>query len=86
MTHEELLAKIKPALHRPEFCANCACGAEFKEMHKLSLHIEEANNAYIWALNKIVALHFQIKDAPICDQCMCDYPCPTIQAIEKELK
>ena len=90
--YEELLAKIKPALHRPEFCANCACGKEFDEMYKLNMHIEEANNAYIFALNSIVKLHkpetviFDGRALFVCENDSTPYPCFTIQAIERELK
>ena len=80
MTHEELLAKIESFI--AELCDESRC-----------LHCSP------WkALRAVVELHQPIwtfpegsnNSIPICLQCrdgdfQADYPCPTIQAIEKEL-
>ena len=79
MTHDELLAKIKT-------------GNEFAG-------IKYAPDSHTFALRAVVELHSPTKSASIngtpiiiCSGCYeeesghSDYPCPTIQAIEKELK
>ena len=77
MTHEELLAKMAQIAHTKD--AN------------------EARNDYLLALRAVVELHRPtdyLKDVGIediiCSTCGWRgielYPCPTIQAIEKELK
>jgi hypothetical protein len=41
------------------------------------------------ALREVVELHkpdSQHSDGTFCNECVIDYPCPTIQAIEKELQ
>ena len=78
MTHEELLQKMSDIAHK-------------KDAH-------EARNDYLLALLAVVKLHQPIytfvagsdKSIPLCIQCrdgdfIADYPCPTIQDIEKEL-
>lgn len=76
MTHEELLAKIgKPADEGYEYC----------------------DIVFNRALRAVVELHKPIKDEffnvgeLICEECTREeytnqYPCPTIEAIEKELQ
>ena len=79
MTHEELLEKLADIAHN-------------KDAH-------DARNDYLLALRAVVELHQPVwtfpegsnNSVPICLQCRdggfeADYPCPTIQAIEKELK
>jgi hypothetical protein len=73
MTHDELLAKMAEPAHK--------------------LNASDARNVYLLALRAVVELH---KPEPldergdVCLTCCPDlltlYPCPTIQAIEKELK
>jgi hypothetical protein len=69
MTHEELLAKL------------WILPANVTELQ----HGAKA----VQALRAVVELHPQDFGTPgepvICDYCKVDYPCPTIQAIEKEL-
>ena len=73
MTHEELLAKINAELATDYADA----GGNFP----VGLN----------ALRAIVELHIEDVGTPIddpisvCDYCKVAYPCPTIQAIEKEL-
>ena len=69
MTHDELLAKIKT-------------GNEF-------VGIKYAPDSHTFALRAVVELHKPELDGLICGECTASesewYPCPTIQAIEKEL-
>ena len=72
MTHDELLEEINEAI------------ADF------DLKFDN-NNPYYKALRAVVELHKPTKNRSIegwCDVCTdyYQYPCPTIQAIEKELK
>ena len=86
MTHDELLEKINEEIQ--------PCGTE---THFKCKSLEE--NLPWKALRAVVELHKPIwtfpegsnNSIPICLQCRdgefeSDYPCPTIQAIEKELK
>lgn len=79
MIQEELLKKLADIAHN-------------KDAH-------EARNDYLLALLAVVKLHQPIytfiadsdKSVPLCIQCrdgdfIADYPCNTIQIIEKELK
>lgn len=74
MTHEELLAEIDAELNTnyADECGNFPIGLK--------------------ALRAIVKLHIEDVGTPIdnpisvCDWCKVTYPCPTIQAIEKELR
>ena len=89
MTHDELLARIDE-LYRRSFHVN-------KEGEELYV----ANNFRfsLTALRAVVELHTPIYDnscsdpdccggpyPDLCNGCGDDYPCATIQAIEKELK
>ena len=71
MTHEELLQKLADIAHN-------------KDAH-------EARNDYLLALRAVVELHKPDPDScpccgPVLDVCGVEYPCLTIQAIEKELE
>ena len=77
MTHDELLEKIK------------------REEDYLKTYAEGYGFVVTDALRAIIELHKPFGNAVIwCDQCSClesegeivFYPCPTIQAIEKELR
>lgn len=69
MTHDELLAKL------------WVLPADVTELQ----HGAKA----VQALRAVVELHNQDFGTPgepvVCDYCKVDYPCPTIQAIEREL-
>ena len=70
MTHDELLAKMAEPAH--------------------NLNANDARNIYLLALRAVVELHttFTPEFGGGIDYCWADdrpYPCPTIQAIEKEL-
>lgn len=89
MTHDELLTKIDasgfvrdkdyvwsldgPAVKK----ANAALRAVV-ELHK---PIEEGGK--LWCQQEDCYNHIEFLER---DDCSCDYPCPTIEAIEKELK
>jgi len=80
MTHDELLAKVHSVF--------------YEEEGGTQLDIKTANNQYR-ALYAVVNFHRPVEaeyfDNPVCAACSpdidtwFDYPCPTIQAIEKEL-
>jgi len=88
VTHDELLAKIEasgfvqgkdyvwsldgPAVKK----ANAALRAVV-ELHK---PIEE--DGKLWCQHEACYNHIEFLER---DDCDCDYPCPTIEAIEKEL-
>ena len=82
MTHDELLAKIDYTV------------AIYEGLSVLDIRVL---TAYLKALRAVVELHKPIEPvAPVethddywyglCDDCLKTYPCPTIQAIEKELE
>ena len=94
MTHDELLAKIKNnGTLETELVCTCP--------HKEIVEIETRPHRNDKALRAVVELHKPIEEDgklwckhETCynhvefferDDCTCDYPCPTIQAIEKEL-
>jgi hypothetical protein len=72
MTHDELIAKMAEPAH--------------------SLNANDARNVYLLALSAVVKIHRPIEGHEhLCAGCwfgdgMMAYPCPTIQAIEKELQ
>jgi len=76
MTHDELLAKMAEPAH--------------------NLNANDARNVYLVALRAVVELHKpESNRMPFCVACrgvwqgeidVVLYPCPTIQAIEKELQ
>jgi hypothetical protein len=92
MIHKELLVKIDNVKDycegavsqvHGEFCISsdqCKCS-----------EMETAQNGIYKALRAVVELHYEKsfgEDSPIknvCDTCSKVYPCPTVQAIEKEL-
>jgi hypothetical protein len=62
MTHDELLALLKPMTNDD------------------AIFMKDA-------LRAVVELHKRVetRNKVLCEDCVSDYPCPTIQAIEKEL-
>jgi hypothetical protein len=79
MTHDELVVKMNKEVEMAEF--ESACG--------------DGNDPRIAkALLAVVELHYPklypdwvpTKDNEHCNRCAGPYPCPTIQAIEKELQ
>ena len=87
MTHDELLAKIDapngefdagdPSRHHLLLSQNKALRAVV-ELHK---PVEE--DGKLWCSHEVCYNHIEFLERNDCD---CSYPCPTIQAIEKELK
>lgn len=72
MTHDELLAKINAPL------------GEFDAGNPTRHHLLLAHNK---ALRAVAKLHKPTDWHPGCAQCgYYEYPCPTIKAIERELK
>ena len=78
MTHNELLAKINEPDHwfKPFLDIRRALRAVV-ELHK---PIEE--DGKLWCSHEVCYNHVEFLERNDCD---CSYPCPTIQAIEKEL-
>lgn len=89
MNHDELLAKVNKLeedavgdvwlIHNDRCCGNCTCDKEEKEV--TSIHK---------ALRAVVEFHKPTAEPVFtsdleCRVCDSSYPCPTIQAIEKEL-
>jgi hypothetical protein len=78
MTHDELLEFLNKDINEGGFVS--AIGEWFPARS-------------LFALRAVVKLHKVQKcdcncsrtHEPICDECIEDYPCPTIQAIEREL-
>lgn len=71
MTHDELLAKVTAVY---DFISQD--NREFDDLDKC-----------VFALRAVVELHKQENENGYCEICPdFDYPCETIQAIEKELK
>jgi hypothetical protein len=72
MTHDELIAKIDSVF--------------YEEEGGMQLDLAEFNNQYR-AIRAVVELHYQQNEGGYCDVCPdYQYPCRTIQAIEKELE
>lgn len=82
MTHEELLAKIDQEVKDNEFACMVMAGAPDWILNSLRAIVE---------LHKQIEYVKQFSDGEmlegefICNHCNYNYPCPTIQAIEKEL-
>ena len=80
MTHDELLAKMNKEVEMAEFEDACGDGNDPRVARSLRAVVK---------LHKQKGYEYFEKD--ICDACSYDldyfifYPCPTIQAIEKEL-
>jgi hypothetical protein len=72
MTHDELLAVVQNSYSGiPDFEGN------WKASQALRAVVE---------LHKSVLLLQEIETEIVCEGCDFDYPCPTIQAIERELE
>jgi hypothetical protein len=83
MTHDELLAKMDKEVEMAEFESACGDGND-PRIAKALRAVVELHKSYPYTNYRGQQLHF-------CNHCMddeinnTDYPCPTIQAIEKEL-
>ena len=90
-SHDELLAKID----RPQaFAINVNGMASIIEVQHLmafrnalravvELHKPKEEDGKLWCSHEVCYNHIEFLERNDCD---CSYPCPTIQAIEKELK
>lgn len=79
MTHEELLEKIDYNLDKEIWFQDM--GYALRAVVELHKPIEE--DGKLWCSHENCYDHIEFLER---DYCICDYPCPTIQAIEKELK
>lgn len=70
MTHDKLLAKIEAAIDVEYFKESWLALRAVVELHKVLDDDCDCEREHI----------------PICNECIEDYRCPTIQAIEKELQ
>jgi len=87
MTHDELLARLDGQIESSKVigCKCPACDNAVALCAVVELHKSE------WVLLQIVLRGTKPDPVAICSHCSDDqwrksYPCPTIQAIEKELK
>ena len=76
MTHDELLAKIDFELKAAELEDICGC----PPTHKALRAVVELHHPLYYRHGEI-----ETRGAK-CSDCNIEYPCPTIQAIEKELQ
>ena len=77
MTHEELLAKLRDDQHGSDSEGILSALRAVVELHK---PIEE--DGKLWCKHEVCYNHIEFLERTDCD---CNYPCPTIQVIEKEL-
>ena len=73
MTHDELLER----LHIEQ---GCPVGDALRAVVELHKPIEE--DGKLWCRHEVCYNHIEFLER---NDCYCSYPCPTIQAIEKEL-
>ena len=74
MTHDELLER----LHIEQ---GCPVGDALRAVVELHKPIEE--DGKLWCGHEVCYNHIEFLER---NDCYCSYPCPTIQAIEKELR
>jgi hypothetical protein len=80
MTHDELLAKIdKPQIHTIHYTGLAS------EIEILTLMASRNALRSVVELHKPTSYKVDKVKGTFCLHCDFDYPCPTIQAIEKEL-
>lgn len=86
MTNDELLEKIDEEINCAEFEERCGDGgwsAGAKALRAVvELHKPIEENGKLWCSHESCYNHLEFLER---DDCYCDYPCPTIQAIEKAL-
>ena len=81
MTHDELLAKL---LISNETKLYETLTQWQKALYALvELHKPKEEDGKLWCSHEVCYNHVEFLERNDCD---CSYPCPTIQAIEKELK
>ena len=95
MTHDELLARIDAAIDKRKRIYG-TIGTRSPEIPRVLTDYHNTGISFLLALRAVVELHKEIPSrganypahfpsAPDCAECSLNYPCPTIQAIEKEL-
>jgi hypothetical protein len=90
MTHNELLTKIeKQTVHiankiKPvaDSCEKDIGGFANALRAVVELHKPKEEDGKLWCEHEVCYNHIEFLER---DDCDCSYPCPTIQAIEKEL-
>ena len=75
MTHDELLDCVKPEY------AYGKIGDALRAV--VELHKPKEEDGKLWCEHEVCYNHIEFLER---DDCDCSYPCPTIQAIEAELK
>lgn len=91
MTHDELLAKIDEQLTcycgHPDLCDGVQSKEQAPSWYALravaELHKPKEEDGKLWCSHEVCYNHVEFLERNDCD---CSYPCPTIQAIEKELQ
>ena len=86
MTHVELLVEIDIQLrHLPSyFNAGDKTIAGMKALSAVvELHKPKEEDGKLWCEHEVCYNHIEFLER---DDCDCSYPCPTIQAIKKELE
>ena len=78
MTHDELLAKLWEK--RNSLCDNLDVHFALSVVVELHKPVEE--DGKLWCSEEVCYNHIEFLER---DDCDCSYPCPTIQAIEKDL-
>ena len=81
MIHDELLDKIEAIDYWQEHFANKTFLKTLLAVVELHKPVEE--DGKLWCSEEVCYNHIEFLER---DDCDCSYPCPTIQAIEKELK
>ena len=77
MNHDELLADINEAIQYEEDKQVWKALRAVVELHK-----PKEEDGKLWCSHEVCYNHIEFLERNDCD---CSYPCPTIQAIEKEL-
>ena len=87
MTHDELLAKIDYTVAIYEGLSVLdirVLTAYLKALRAVvELHKPKEEDGKLWCEHEVCYNHIEFLER---DDCDCSYPCPTIQAIEAELK
>ena len=87
MTHDELLAKIDYTVAIYEGLSVLdirVLTAYLKALRAVvELHKPKEEDGKLWCEHEVCYNHIEFLER---DDCDCSYPCPTLEAIEKELK
>ena len=89
MTHDELLAKINKEIQPCGTHTHFECKSKEENLPWITLravvelHKPKEEDGKLWCEHEVCYNHIEFLER---DDCDCSYPCPTIQAIEAELK